>query len=61
MHIHCIYVYIHVYLLADEGDLCIWVPDLVTFVKNDVIPFPVQEVVTIDSHSSIGGDENTVT
>ena len=52
----CLYVCDVMDLFADKGDLCVRVPDLVTLVQNDVIPFPRQQVIAIDSHTGICSD-----
>ena len=48
-----------VYLLADESDFSVRVPDLVALVQNDVVPLPWQQMVAVDPDSSIRRDQNS--
>ena len=45
-------------LLAGQGDLCVRVPDLVSFVKDDIVPGTAQEQISVQTNTGICRDQD---
>ena len=45
-------------LLAGQGDLCVRVPDLVSFIKDDIVPGTAQEQISVQTNTGICCDQD---